>query len=462
MADESLFPDRLPHDHDAERAVLGGVLADPKVFSEIATLLQPEDFHHEGHAAVYEAFVHLETTSQPIDVLTVGATLKAMGKLGLAGGPAYLAELEASVPTTANSKSYAILVQQKSIKRRMVAISRELGHMAVEPATPVEALLEEAERRILAVSERSLAGDLRPFSAVLDKTLETIDKLRTSGGGGVTGLPTGFHDLDHMLTGLHPGELIILAARPGCGKTSLALNIAAHAALRAKKAVAVFSLEMPEDQLAMRLLSAETRVEMKRIREGRLGQAHMEKIAAAANQLWEAPLYIDDSGSLSSFELRTKLRRLKSRIEKLEPKQELGLVMIDYLQLMRQHGRVESRQQEVQEISRSLKSLSKDLGVPVLALSQLNRKVEERRGTKSKPMLSDLRESGAIEQDADVVLFIHREQDDDEGAVQVAGQGAEVEIVIAKQRNGPTGGVPLLLFPEYTRFENLLKEGTTH
>ena len=459
MAEETIARERLPHDLAAERAVLGGVLADRKVFSEIGTLLRSEDFHHEGHAAIYDAFVHLETTSQPIDALTVSAALKATGKLGLSGGPVYLAELESSVPTVANTRSYALLVQQKAIKRRMIEISRELSSMASEPATPVDSLLDEAQRRIFAISERHQQGDLRPFSDVLDKTLETIDALRNS-GGGVTGLSTGFADLDQMLTGLHSGELIIVAARPGCGKTSLALNVCCHAALREKKAVAVFSLEMPEDQLAMRLLSSETRVDMKRIREGRLGAAHMEKISHAAGELWNAPLYIDDSGSLSSFELRTKVRRLKTRISKLEPPQELGLVMVDYLQLMRQHGKVESRQQEVQEISRSLKSLAKELEVPVVALSQLNRKVEERRGQKGKPMLSDLRESGAIEQDADVVLFIHREQDEDEeGAVHVAGQGVDVELIIAKQRNGPTGSVPLLLFAECTRFENKLKDG---
>jgi replicative DNA helicase len=261
-----------------------------------------------------------------------------------------------------------------------------------------------------------------------------------------------------MLTGLHEGELIVLAARPGCGKTSLALNIAAQAALRSKVGVAIFSLEMPEDQLAMRLLASETRVDMKRIREGRLSGAHMEKIQQVASKLWNAPLFIDDSGSLSSFDLRTKVRRLGSRLLTLDPPHKLGLVVIDYLQLMHQRGS-ESRQQEVQEISRSLKALAKELSLPVIALSQLNRKVEERRGSKGKPMLSDLRESGAIEQDADVVLFIHKDNDEDESGSSGKAQGQDVELIIAKQRNGPTGSVPLLLFSECTRFENKLSEG---
>jgi replicative DNA helicase len=277
----------------------------------------------------------------------------------------------------------------------------------------------------------------------------------------VTGLSTGFVDMDQMLTGLHPGELIILAARPGCGKTSLALNIATNAVLRSKVPAAVFSLEMPEDQLAMRLLSSETRIDMKRIRSGHLSAAHKEKIQHSASQLWSAPLYIDDSGSLSSFDLRTKVRRLQSKLSSLETPQKLSLVVIDYLQLMHQRG-AESRQQEVQEISRSLKALAKELSLPIIALSQLNRKVEERRGKNSKPMLSDLRESGAIEQDADVVMFIHKEIEENEGdgaPPPPSSQGIDVELVIAKQRNGPTGSVPLLLFSEFTRFENKLREG---
>lgn len=454
--------DRLPNDQGAERAVLGGVLADNSVFAEVATLLQPEDFHQPGHAAIYEAFMALQkqVPPQPIDAVTVTSALKASSKLNQAGGPAYLAELEGGVPTTANTLSYARLVQEKALKRRLISACAELTDLAHDPGTELDEMLDEAQRRVFAIAEQRQEGDLRPINLALDHTLELIEQACANGGSGVTGLSTGFADLDQMLTGLHPGELIILAARPGCGKTSLALNVATNAALRSKVPVAIFSLEMPEDQLAMRLLSSETRVDMKRIRQGHLSAAHKEKIQHAASQLWSAPLFIDDSGSLSSFDLRTKVRRLQTKLTAMDPPQRLQLVVIDYLQLMHQRG-AESRQQEVQEISRSLKALAKELELPIIALSQLNRKVEERSGKKSKPMLSDLRESGAIEQDADVVMFIHKltEDGEDGPSAPPPGQGIDVELVVAKQRNGPTGEIPLLLFSEYTRFENKLREG---
>ncbi len=459
MVDERSLSDRAPHDVGAERAILGGILSENSVFSDVSTLLCPEDFYLPSHAAIFEAFVGLQAAipPKPIDAVTVTAELRSRSKLGVAGGPAYLAELEGGVPTTANAISYARIIQEKSLKRRLILACGELSQIAIDPGIEVDEMLDEAQRRIFAISEKHHEGDLKAFRDVLDHTLAVIDKLRES-GSGVTGLSTGFADLDHMLTGLHEGELIVLAARPGCGKTSLALNIAAQAALRSKVGVAVFSLEMPEDQLAMRLLASETRVDMKRIREGRLSGAHMEKIQQVASELWNAPLFIDDSGSLSSFDLRTKVRRLASRLLTLDPPHKLGLIVIDYLQLMHQRGS-ESRQQEVQEISRSLKALAKELSLPVIALSQLNRKVEERRGSKGKPMLSDLRESGAIEQDADVVLFIHKESDEEESGNSGKAQGQDVELIIAKQRNGPTGSVPLLLFSECTRFENKLREG---
>jgi replicative DNA helicase len=461
MPAERVSSDRLPQDAFAERSVLGGVLADNAVFAEVATLLAPEDFHQPAHSAIWEAFVQLQSQvpPAPIDAVTVTAALKSASKLNAAGGPAYLAELEGAVPTTANTINYARIVQEKSLKRRLINACVELSDFAQDPGTELDEMLDEAQRRVFAIAEKHQEGDLKPFHVALDHTLEVIETLCASGGAGVTGLSTGFHDLDQMLTGLHAGELIILAARPGCGKTSLALNIATNAVLRSKVPAAVFSLEMPEDQLAMRLLASETRVDMKRIRQGHLSAAQKEKLQHAASQLWNAPLFIDDSGSLSSFDLRTKVRRLQSKLGSADPPQRLQLVVIDYLQLMHQRG-AESRQQEVQEISRSLKALAKELELPIVALSQLNRKVEERRGVKGKPMLSDLRESGAIEQDADVVMFIHREQEenDEGGALPPGPQGLEVELIVSKQRNGPTGSVPLLLFSEYTRFENKLRD----
>ncbi len=452
--------ERVPNDLAAERAVLGGVMTDNSAFSEIATLLEPTDFFHPVHAAIYEAFKNLQIAipPSPIDQLTVSAELRKLGKLGMTGGAAMLAELEAAVPTTANLLPYARIVQEKSLKRRLITACQGLRELAIEPSTELTELLDESQRRIFQIAERHREGDLAPFNQVLEHAIQIIEKMQES-GGGVTGLATGFIDLDHMLTGFHAGELIILAARPGIGKTTLALNIAANAAIREGKGVAVFSLEMPQDQLAMRILSTETRVELKRIREGRLSAEQSNKITSAAESLWSRPIYIDDSGSLSAFELRTKIRRLHSKLATMNPPIELGLIVVDYLQLMHQRG-AESRQSEVQEISRSLKSLAKELSLPVLALSQLNRKVEERKGQKGRPMLSDLRESGAIEQDADVVLFIHKDlEEPGEEAAKPRGRSEEVELIVAKQRNGPTGTVRLLLTPEYTRFDNLAREG---
>ena len=445
---------RLPSDPAAERAVLGAVLSDPEVWDDVSAVLRPSDFFEERHGAIYEACEALQHAAppKPIDTLTVATELKALGKLQTAGGQAYLAELVQGVATTANAKAYATTVNALAIRRRLVTACGDIQRIAVEPTETIEGILDDAQRRIFEIAERHQEADLVPFHEVLEKTLDAIDKLRDT-GGGVTGLATGFIDLDKKLTGMHPGEFIVLAARPGCGKTSLALNIAAHAALHAKQSVAVFSLEMPSEQLAMRLLASEARVDMKRIREGTLSPAHMEKLQHASAALWNAQLFIDDSGMLSSFDLRTKARRLQSQLG------NLGLIVVDYLQLMHQHGRVESRQQEVQEISRSLKSLSKELNVPVLAVSQLNRRVEERRIGGGRPVLSDLRESGAIEQDSDVVIFIHRPDNSSDDEIAPGPGGAStVELIVAKQRNGPTGTVELVFLPEYTRFENRARQ----
>jgi replicative DNA helicase len=446
---------RLPSDAAAERAVLGAVLSDPEVWDDVSGILRPHDFFEERHAAIFEACESLQhaTPPKPIDTLTVATELKTLGKLQTAGGQSYLVDLVQSVATTANAKTYASTVGALAIRRRLVGACGDIQRIAVEPTETVEGVLDEAQRRIFEIAERHHENDLVPFNEVLEKTLDTIDRLRDS-GGGITGLPTGFIDLDKKLTGLHAGEFIVLAARPSCGKTSLALNMAAFAALHAKRPVAVFSLEMPSDQLAMRMLASEARVDVKRLREGSLSQANMEKLQHAAAALYNAKLYVDDSGTLSSFDLRTKARRLQSQLGG-----SLGLIVVDYLQLMHQHHRTESRQQEVQEISRSLKSLAKELGVPVLALSQLNRRVEERRVGGGRPVLSDLRESGAIEQDADVVMFIHRtDAGGDEEVAAGPGAAGAVELIVAKQRNGPTGTVELIFLPEYTRFENRARQ----
>jgi replicative DNA helicase len=352
--------------------------------------------------------------------------------------------LDQVVPFTSNAGQYAQIVRDQATRRRLASVGREIQDLASQDAGELEALLDEAERKVFLVAEKKREGDLIPVRELMNRTLEHIDNIQR-GSSGITGLSTGFIDLDMQLTGLHEGELIILAARPGIGKTSLAMNIAIHVALKEDRAVGVFSLEMPADQLLLRLLASAARVDMKKLRGGRLTPRDQEKFQESAATLWNARLYIDDAGSLSPFELRAKARRLKQKEERL------GLLVVDYLQLMHQKGRIENRQLEVAEISRSLKALAKELSVPILALSQLNRRVEERRG--GKPLLSDLRESGAIEQDADVVLFIHRDEDGDG-----ASRAGEVELIVAKQRNGPIGSIDLIFLSEFTRFESRARE----
>jgi replicative DNA helicase len=440
---------KIHEDLAAERAVLGAVLADNTLLANVAEVVHSDDFSSPQHGAIFQAMLKLDSTQRQVDHLTLSEELKVMGQLAAVGGPAYLMALDQGVPLTHNAVQYATIVRDQALRRRLASVGREILEMASQETGDVEVILDESERKLFNLAEKRREGDLRAVSELMEQTLDLLDKMKAS-SSGVTGLSTGYVDLDMQLTGLHPGELIILAARPGIGKTSLAMNIAMHAALKEDKAVAIFSLEMPADQLLMRLLASSARVDMKKLRGGRLTQHDEEKFQEMAGALYNAPIYIDDSGGLSPFDLRAKARRLKQK----DPR--LSLIVIDYLQLMHQKGKVESRQLEVSEISRALKQLAKELEVPVIALSQLNRKVEERKG--GKPMLSDLRESGSIEQDADVVMFIHRE-DQDEGGPD--GEEAAksrtvipVELIVAKQRNGPVGSIDLVFLSEFTRFES--------
>lgn len=430
----------------AERAVLGAILSDNAVIASVAEIVQADDFASLAHSQIFGAMLALDLQRRAVDHLTLSDELKIRGQLSGTGGPAYLMTLDQLVPYAGNATQYAQIVKGQAIRRRLAAAGRDIQELASQETGEIEALIDEAERKVFQIAERQREGDLKPVRDLMERTLELLDNLNRS-TSGITGLPCGFIDLDLQLTGFHRGELLVLAARPGLGKTSLALNIAMHVALREEKAVGIFSLEMPADQLLMRLLASAARVDMKKLRGGRLTGADQEKFQQVAGALFNAPIYIDDSGTLSSFELRAKARRLKQK----EPR--LALLVIDYLQLMHQKGKVENRQLEVSEISRSLKALAKELDIPVLALSQLNRKIEERRG--GKPLLSDLRESGAIEQDADVVMFIHRDED---GEASGPEQSAlEVELIVAKQRNGPIGTIDLVFLSEYTRFESRAK-----
>lgn len=432
----------------AERAVLGALLADATLFAVVAEKVTADDFANPAHAQIFEALRRLDAASKQADQLTVAEELKEMGQLAAVGGAAYLMSLDQAVPYVGNVTQYAQIVKDQAVRRRLAQAGREIVDLASQETGDIGGLLDEAQRKVFLLAEQRQSGDLRPVSELMEQTLDLLDKMKAA-ATGVTGLSTGFIDLDMQLTGLHAGELIILAARPGIGKTSLAMNVAMHAALKEEKAVGIFSLEMPADQLLMRLLASAARVDMKKLRGGRLTPHDEEKFQEMAGQLYNAPLYIDDTGGLSPYDLRAKARRLKQK----DPR--LSLLVIDYLQLMHVKGRVESRQLEVAEISRSLKQLAKELEVPIIALSQLNRKVEERKG--GKPMLSDLRESGSIEQDADVVMFIHREDEGEGeggGEEQRSSTAIAVELIIAKQRNGPVGSIDLVFLSEYTRFES--------
>ncbi|MBX7101587.1 MAG: replicative DNA helicase [Myxococcaceae bacterium] len=431
-------------DLSAESAVLGAIVADNSLLAEVLRAVDPEDFSHAGHGQIFAAMRELDRRSQKVDPLTLAEELKSQGQLQSAGGPAYLAQLDQSTPFSQNALEYAAIVKDRAVRRALAAVGRQVSEMASSDAGRTEELVDEAERRIFLIAEKKRVGDLEKLSNLMMPALDQLDRMRQS-ATGITGLSTGYVDLDAQLTGLHGGELIVLAARPGIGKTSLAMNMALHAARNEKRAVAVFSLEMPSTQLTQRLLASAARIDMRKLRNGRLSENDMGKLSEAANELFTTPLYVDDSGALSSFDLRAKARRLKQRDD------SLGLIVIDYLQLMHQKGQVESRQLEVAEISRALKQLAKELNVPIIALSQLNRKVEERKG--GKPMLSDLRESGAIEQDADVVMFIHREDDGEEQAGPPSS-AIPVELIVAKQRNGPVGSVDLIFLSEFTRFES--------
>jgi replicative DNA helicase len=430
----------------AERAVLGAVLMDNAVLANVQELLIAEDFSHQAHADIYMAMVALDAKNERVDPLTLAEQLKVMGKLASVGGPGYLSQLDQTVPFSQNAVEYARIIKNQAMRRALALAGREIQELATQEVGDVAELLDEAERKVFIIAEKRRTGDLRPMAELMEEALTLLDKMKQN-SSGITGTATGFVDLDNQLTGLHGGELIVLAARPGIGKTSLAMNVALHVASKEKRAVAVFSLEMPSVQLLTRMLATHAKVDMRKLRGGRLAPSDEERISEASNELFSLPLYVDDSGGLSSFDLRAKARRLKQK----EP--TLGLIVIDYLQLMHQKGKVESRQLEVSEISRALKQLAKELDVPIMALSQLNRKVEERKG--GKPMLSDLRESGAIEQDADVVMFIHRDDEGEEGAPEPQTRTViPVEVIIAKQRNGPIGSVDMVFLSEFTRFES--------
>lgn len=433
------------HDLEAERALLGGLLIDPRRLTDVEERLQPEAFYDPLHRRIYAAMIAIEDRAA-IDPITVKGKLSEAGELDAATSER-LRVIEESTLSAANVAHYAEIVLDKAMRRRLSEVAEEIGKLAIEAGQDVATLSDNAERLVFGVTDQSRRGEPRELRGILAETVELIQQMRDR-KTTVTGLSTGIYLLDHRTTGFHPGELFILAARPGVGKTSLAMNIAVHAANRADPpvSVAVFNLEMPATQLALRMLCAEARISQGKLKAGALSHHDMEQIVQHAADLYNAPIYIDDSSSLTINELRSKARRLKQA----DP--NLGLIVIDYLQLMHGRGRSESRHLEIAEISRGLKSLSKELNLPVLALSQLSRDVEK---GKRRPQLSDLRESGSIEQDADCVLFLHKD-----GEIEPQGPGGPIpmELIIAKQRNGATGSFDLVFMSEFTRFENAARE----
>jgi replicative DNA helicase len=434
-----------PQSIEAEQAVLGGLLLDNSTWDSIADRLRAEDFYRRDHQQIFTAIAELSARSEPSDAVTLAEYLAAKGLAEETGGLAYLAGLARDTPTAANIRAYADIVRERSLLRQLIRVSGEVAASAYESEgrTAVE-LVDEAERRVFEIAEqgRRTGSGFVPLHDILGATIDRLDLLQQT-QGQLTGVSTGYHDLDRMTAGLQPGDLIIVAGRPSMGKTTLALNIAENAAIGASTPVAVFSMEMSRDQLAMRMISSLGRVDQSHLRTGNFGDEDWARINGAIAQMKTAPIYIDDSGALTPTEVRARARRLKRE------KGGLGLIVVDYLQLMQVPGTKENRATEISEISRSLKALAKELRVPVIALSQLNRSVEQR--TDKKPVMSDLRESGAIEQDADLIVLIYREEVYEP---ETARKGI-ADIIIAKQRNGPTGEVHLTFLGKYTRFENL-------
>jgi replicative DNA helicase len=431
-----------PQALDAEESVLGGVLLDNSAIDRITELIQPDDFYRESHRKIYRAMLSLSERNEPADLITLTEALRTRGELADVGGVAYLAELAERVPTAANIANYARIVREKAILRNLISTSTTIATRAYDAQEDVKEQLDRAEYEIMQLSEREVKPAFVRIDQILGQTFKDIDRLHEQ-QNAVTGVTTGFIDLDKLTAGLQPSDLIIIAGRPSMGKTAFCLNIAENAALKGDAGVAFFSLEMSKEQLAMRMLCSQAHVDLARVRTGHLTDREFRELAEAAARLSYAPIYIDDTPALSVLELRSKARRLHR-----DPNARLKLIVVDYLQLMRGSESRDSREQEISEISRALKALAKELHVPVIALSQLNRQVENR--SPPKPRLSDLRESGAIEQDADVIGFIYRE----EVYVEDSDKKGVAEIIIAKQRNGPSGSVELTFLREFTRFEN--------
>jgi replicative DNA helicase len=435
----------FPHNLEAERALLGSILLDNGALNVAVGVLSKDDFFSEAHRVTFEKMIGLSEKSRTIDLVTLSEDLSREGLLEKVGGAAYLASLIDGVPAGnyTVASEYSRIVREKSLIRRLITASNNVIARCLEGTDDPETLIDHAQTQVLDLAEEKVQAGFLGVRDIVKSSFGTIDVLFDR-GQQVTGVETGFTVLDNMTSGLHPGELIIIAGRPSLGKTALALNMAAHAAIERKKVVGVFSLEMSKESLVIRLLCSEGRIDSHKLRTGFSSREDWSKMTRALGRLAEAPLYIDDSAALSILQIRAKARRLKAE-------KGLDLLIVDYLQLVTGHGRFENRNQEVSFVTRGLKSIAKELQVPVVALSQLSRAPEERPG--QRPQLSDLRESGSIEQDADVVIFIFREKRTSEED-EAAEAGSETRLIIGKQRNGPTGDVPVVFLKPFARFEN--------
>ena len=436
-----------PHSMDAEQSVLGGLMLDSRAYDQVADRLHQEDFYRHEHRILFRTIARMLDQNKPIDVLTVSEALREMHELDQVGGEVYLFELANNTPSAANIVAYADIVRERSVLRQLILAASDIAENAFNAqGRSIVELLDAAERSVFSISELGSRGsgpvNIKDYLA---NTMDRIDTLFHS-TNPITGVPTGYHDFDNLTSGLQPADLVIIAGRPSMGKTTLAMNIAENVAIKSRLPVLIFSMEMPGEAIVMRLLSSLCRIDQLRIRTGKLADEDWPRISSTVSMLSEAPLFIDDTPGLSPAEMRARARRLAKEHG------QLGLVMVDYLQLMQVPGTNENRTAEISEISRSLKGLAKELHVPVLALSQLNRGLEQR--ADKRPVMSDLRESGAIEQDADLIVFIYR----DEVYNEHSADKGTAEIIIAKQRNGPIGKVRLTFMGQFTCFENFTRQ----
>ena len=431
-----------PHNMDAEQAIVGGILINNDSLNQVVDILSGEDFYREAHARIYEGMITLYNRDDPVDVITLSQVLKEKGALDKVGGTEYLASLAEATATSAGILYHAEIVKDLSIRRNLIRQCAHITEVCFQPSNETDDILDSAEQYIFEIAEKNIDQNFLQLDEVVRNSFK---KIETTKGSNITGISTGFTDFDNLTSGLQNSDFIIIAGRPSMGKTALALNIALNAALIDKVGVAIFSLEMSSLQLGIRLLGSDAMIDAWKLRKGVMQDDDYLRLTDSANRLSELPIYIDDSSALSSLEIKAKARRLKK-------KYDISLVIIDYLQLMQSKKAVESRQLEISDISRSLKALAKDLDIPIMALSQLNRKVEDR--PNKRPMLADLRESGAIEQDADLIMFIYRE----ELYNKTEENKGKAELIIAKHRNGPTGLANLTFREKYTKFQNYYKD----